>query len=501
MATRSVIDLTGDGDQSPQTRSKKRKRKSDGPQTPTKASNAAKITTRFNNDTRAPDTASESPIIMISSDEESDNIRGTGQSERHDASLNDLSVSGMKVINPAVAQHASNQSPSRVADGIFVLQTLSGVDLGSVSAGGRNQITSLWRDRSIAKQSTPPNLNSLFSKTGLSGEDQAKVLKAFRKLYKRGNLIDPSTTSSFMCIISESYLNKRLQGSRSSTTSTPSSTNLGHVDLTEDVTESVTAQSNATLNGTFSKHSGNHLAFMHPEPDHIATAQAVQPQPAPSSKDVEPASYSHKTHEPNRQEPSSNNTHSSVLPNSTTLRHSSKPLANDWSMGDSDKSDTMEKAQGKARQPNKRFQENRTSHSTDKSGKDSSRSVPLLAKKSASNLKLARKQGSTLSPRVSANRGVLPVEQAQSGGSERDGKMSKSSKEDAPHESGTDHVAAISGADARVQEDIALRTFKQIRDGPEVPETEGIRDIGAMMQPFELGAEKMGPHKATLNTS
>jgi len=113
---------------------------------------------------------------MISSDEESDNIRGTGQSENRDASSNDLSVSGMKVINPAVTQHASNQSPSKVADGIFVLQTVSGVDLGSVSAGGRNQITSLWRDRSIAKQNTPPTLNSLFSKTGLSGEDQAKVV-------------------------------------------------------------------------------------------------------------------------------------------------------------------------------------------------------------------------------------------------------------------------------------------------------------------------------------
>jgi len=169
-------------------------------------------------------------------------------------------------------------------------------------------------------------------------------------------------------------------------------------------------------------------------------------------------------------------------------------------MEDSNKSDTMGKAQGKARQPNKRFQENRTSHSTDKSGKDSSRSVPLLAKKSASNLKLARKQGSTLSLRVSADPVASPVEHAQNGGSEGDGKMSKSSKEDAPHESGTDHVAATSGADARVQEDAALRTFKQTRDGLEVPETEGIQD-SAMMQKFELEAGKMGPHKATLNTS
>jgi len=114
---------------------------------------------------------------MISSDEENAALRGGSRHEKRDAPSSDLSARGVNVIYPRpTIMHPSNTPPVKLVDGFLLLQAVSGVDLGPLSAAARQQIVRLWRDGDIAKKRSPPNLHSLFANTGLSREDLVKVV-------------------------------------------------------------------------------------------------------------------------------------------------------------------------------------------------------------------------------------------------------------------------------------------------------------------------------------
>jgi len=325
-------------------------------------------------------------------------------------------------------------------------------------------------------------------------------LKAFRKMYKRGNLTDPGNTLPFECIISISYLEKRFQGFRSPTTSPRSSTHRGHAELTGDVTESFTVQSNATSKGANSKHGGEQLDSPPKESGDVATMQTAQPQPVPSSKEVEPASYSHRTPERNKEDFLPDKTNSSSVLRNTTSERADKPLDNDQDPRESDKIDEVGSSQGKARQPNKRFQEFRKSHSNDESGTDPPKSIPLLAKKSASNLRLPRKQASTVSPHVSADRVVSPAEHPRIEGSKGRAKTNVFDLVNSLHMLGTDYAAPIAGDDD-ITQDVAVGAFKQTRDDPEISGARGEAKFGATPRPLCSGKGLLEPHKVKKDTS